>query len=202
MKENPPNIKAEHPEDRRDEKIGVVVSQRFQAYCRRDMLLFAFLPLISWMFHIIDTGFFLTIPVVSFLLGVPFIICIHIGYIYTFRNKIIRPLRQRFSLQRKLITTWSNRLIYIALGSLDIILKCWSLAGFLEPLSFAILIIGNTHLSYRYHKWQYEREINNQGLLLIEKGILFGFFCVTFACISGMCMFLYWIGLKIEQFLM
>ena len=202
MNEHPTDINPQQSEGNREEKIGIVVSQRFQAYCQREMLIFAFLPFVSWIFHIIDTTFFLTIPIVSFLLGIPFIICIHIGYIYTFRNKIIIPLRQRFSLKRKLITTWSNRLIYMALGSFDIILKCWLSAGFLEPVSLAMLIIGNTHLAYRYHKWQYEREINNKGLLLIETGILFGFFCMTFTCIIGMCMFLYWIGLKIEQLLM
>ena len=112
-----------------DEKVDIVVYERYKTYQRRDMLIFAGLPLLSWAFNVVDAGLFLTIPVISFLLGLPFILLIHIGYIYTFRSKIILPLRERLSLPRRMISSWSNRLIYVTLGSLDIILKvytcCW-----------------------------------------------------------------------------
>jgi hypothetical protein len=182
-----------------DEKVDIVVYQRYKKYQRREMLFFALLPLLSWAFNVIDAGFFLTLPIVSFLLGLPFILAIHIGYLYTFRNKIILPLRKRLSLPRKLISSWSNRLIYVTLGSLDILLKCLPVAGFLEPLSLSILIIANTHLSYRYHTWQYRRETSNKGLLIIEKIIVFGFFGFAFACITSMCVALYVIASQIEK---
>ena len=185
-----------------DKKVDIVVYERYKTYQRRDMLIFAGLPLLSWAFNVVDAGLFFTIPIISFLLGLPFILLIHIGYIYTFRSKIILPLRERLSLSRRMISSWSNRLIYVTLGSLDIILKCIPVAGFLEPLSLSVLIIANTHLSYRYHIWQYRRETNNQGLLFIEKLILFGFLGVAGTCISGMCVGLYFIGTKIEQYFM
>lgn len=185
-----------------DQKVDIVVYERYKTYQRRDMLIFAGLPLLSWAFNVVDAGLFLTIPVISFLLGLPFILFIHIGYIYTFRSKIILPLRERLSLPRRMISSWSNRLIYVTLGSLDIILKCIPVAGFLEPLSLSVLIIANTHLSYRYHIWQYRRETNNQGLLFTEKLVLFGFLGVAGTCISSMCVGLYFIGTKIEQYFM
>ena len=83
---------------------------------------------------------------------------------------------------------------------MDIILKCLPIAGFLEPLSLSILIIANTHLSYRYHIWQYRRETNGKGLLFVEKIVLFGFLGIAGTCVSGMCVGLYLIGTKIEQY--
>ena len=186
----------------RDETVKIVVYERYKSYQRKEMLIFACLPLLGWVFNIIDVGCFFAIPVVGFLLGLPFILFIHIGYLYTFRNKIILPLQKRLSLPRKLITSWSNRLLYITLGSLDIAMKFVPFGRFVEPLSLSFLIIANTFLAYRYYKWQYEREINNQDLLLIEKGIVFGFFCIAFLCIAIMCTALYFIGERIENYFM
>ena len=154
-------------EKQHDKMLKTVVYERFTSYRRKEMLIFAGLPLLGWIFNLIDLGLFLSIPIIGLLLGLPFILCIHIGYLYTFRNRIILPLQKRLSMPRKIITSWSNRLLYITLGSLDIAVKFVPFGSFLEPLSLSILIILNTHLAYKYYQWQYEREITNKSLLWV-----------------------------------
>ena len=179
-----------------NEDVMLVTASRFEEYKKSKLPLFIGLSLINAILSFLD-GF---ITINSFTLTIGSIISAgtHIGYLYTFRSNIILPLRLRFSLPRKIISTWTNRLVYFLILVLFQFLRPFPVIAALVPLGGAILILLNTFLAYRYNRWQFEREMNGKGLLLAEKVFILSVASTFMVFVILMTIFLYYVGLGLE----
>lgn len=167
-----------------DQKYLQGMNNRFKEYTKEKIPLLIGLSFLN----IILTPFDLL-----FVFGVTFSIGIHLYYIFTFRRRIIIPFRVKFSLQRKMISTWTNRLIYFSILFLLQLMRPIPFVSALAPIGGIVLIVSNTYGAFWYYRWHFQREIENKGLLLLEKlfliAVLFTFLFSTLVIVISLFIF-------------
>ena len=188
---NEENKSSDQIEQEKEEKYLQGMNKKFEKY-KKLFPIALIATFISIAPPFLEPQVYLGLPSISDLY---IIIALKICYMYTFRRSILNPFRIKFSLQRKIIATWTNRLLFISLVASASALKLIPGIGhILYPISGLILIVANTYCAFWYHRWHYKREIEDQGLLLIEKIILLGVFGIFGFCVFSIVVVLFILG--------